>query len=142
MLDFNYTIFIQFLNLLVLLILLHFLLFKPILKALSKRQSAIHSLEEKAETSKKEVDGLGRVYEERIKERKHPIIEGREAALKEAHSASMKVIEEARRELTEELAKIKDSVRQEADKTLEALKSEADRLSSEIVQKILKRGTR
>lgn len=139
MLEFNYTIFIQFLNLLVLLVLLHFLLFKPILNALKKRQAAIENLSERAEGSRWAVETLGKEYEEALKVRKQPIMEERETGLKEAHSASMKVIEEARRELTEELAKVKESVRQEAEKTLEALKSESDRLSMEITEKLLKR---
>ena len=49
MIDFNYTILIQFANFLVLLILLNFLLFKPVLKALSKREKTIGSFFEKAQ---------------------------------------------------------------------------------------------
>ncbi len=139
MLDFNYTILIQFLNFLVLLVLLNFLLFKPVLNALKKRQSTLQSMSEKAEYSKQEVDTLGKTYEESLKEKKQPIFAERESGLREAHSASMKVIEEARRELTEELAKVKGAVKAEAQKTLEALKTESNRLSSEIAQKILKR---
>ncbi len=141
MLDFNYTILIQFFNFLVLLILLNFLLFKPILNALKKRQATLTALSEKAETSRQEADTLGRTYEEGLKQKKQPILEERESTLKEAHAASMKVIEEARHDLTEELAKVKDAVKTEAQKTLEALKAESDRLSGEIVQKILKRST-
>ena len=46
MLEFNYTILIQFLNFLILLILLNLLLFKPVLNALRKRKASIQSLSE------------------------------------------------------------------------------------------------
>ncbi len=140
MLELNYTILIQFLNLLVLLVLLNFLLFKPILNALKKRQATIEDLSEKAEGSRGAVESLSKEYEETLKARKQPILDEREATLKETHSASMKVIEEARRDLTAELAKVRESVRREAEKTLDALKGESDRLSLEIAEKILKRG--
>jgi vacuolar-type H+-ATPase subunit H len=67
-------------------------------------------------------------------------MEQREGSLKEAHAASMKVIEEARRELAGELAKVKETVKKEAGKTLDALLGESDRLAVEILQKITKRG--
>ena len=140
MIEFDRTILFQFVNLLIVLILLNFLLFKPILNALKKRQASLRALSEKAEGSRAEAEELERNYEDSLKERRLPVVEGRDAGLKEAQGASMKVIEEARRELTEELAKVKDAVKKEAARTLEALKTESDRLSSEIVEKLVKRG--
>ncbi len=140
MIEFNYTLFIQFFQFLILLILLNFFLFKPILGSLARRRTAIESLVGKAEDNRQEAEALTKTYEEKLKERKLPIMEQREAALKEAHAASMKIIEEARRELAEELAKVKETVKTEAGKTLDALLGESDRLAVEIAQKITKRG--
>ena len=140
MIDFNYTLFIQFFQILILLALLNFFLFKPVLNGLKKRHLAIQSLAERAEDNRKVAETLTKTYEETLKERKQPIAEQREAALKDAHASSMKVIEEARRELGEELAKVKDAVKKEAEKTLEALLGKSDLLAAEITQKITKRG--
>ena len=139
MLDFNYTILIQFLNFLILLILLNFLLFKPVLNALRKRKASIQSLSETVSQTQDEAGNLARGYEDGMKEGKRPIFDQREAALREANAASMKVIEKARHELTEELTKVKETVRSEAELTLKALQPEADKLSLEVAQKILKR---
>jgi F-type H+-transporting ATPase subunit b len=141
MINFDKTILYQFANLIIVLIFLHFFLFKPILSALNKRRTTIQSLSDQVGGSAAAVADLGRSYEERLAQEKSPVIEERDNSLKEAHSASMKVIEEARRELTEELAKVKDTVKQETEKTLEALRGESDRLASEIVKKLVKRGT-
>jgi F-type H+-transporting ATPase subunit b len=136
----NSTIFVQFAQLLVLLILFNFLLFKPILNALKKRQGTLESLAAKGEGNRHEAEGLGRAYEERLKEGKLPITEERDGLLREAHAASMKAIEEARQELAVELAKVKDTVKMEADRALVALEGASDRLASEVVGKIMKRG--
>ena len=140
MIEFNYTLFIQFFQFLILLILLNLLLFKPILGSLARRRTAIDSLVGKGEDNRQEAEALAKTYEEGLKERKLPIMEQREASLKEAHVASMKVIEEARRDLAGELAKVKETVKEEAGKTLDALLGESDRLAVEIAQKITKRG--
>jgi len=135
----DFTIFIQFLQFLILLILFNFLLFKPILKALKKRQGTIDSLSTRAEANRHEAEGLGKTYEEQLRAKKLPLIEERNELLKQATSASMKMIEEARQELAEELVKVKDTVGAEADRALEALRADSDRLASEVVEKIMKR---
>ena len=137
----NLTLFVQFLQFLVLLILFNFLLFRPIMNALKKRQGAIESVAAEAMENQREAEVMGKTYEERLRELRLPVTEERESLLKQAHSASVKTIEAARQELAEELVKVKDSVKAEADKALEALEVEGDRLASEVVEKIMKRST-
>ena len=138
----NLTLLVQFLQFLVLLILFNFLLFKPIMNALKKRQGAIDTLANESSGESTRSRSHGKIYEEQFRERKLPVTEERDSLLKQAQSASMKTIEAARQELAEELVKIKDSVKVEADRALDALKGEADRLASEVVEKIMKRSTR
>ena len=142
MLDFNYTILVQFANFLILLILLNFFLFKPVLKALKKRQRFMQSLSEKVDEESRQATEIEKSYEDSAKERRRPILNQREAMVKEAQAASMKVIEEARRELTSELDKMKERVKAESNAALQRLSGEAGRLSQEVVARILKRGGR
>ena len=74
--DPDLTIFIQFLQFLVLLILFNFLLFKPVMKALKKRQGAIDSLAAKAEENRHEAEVMGKTYEEQLREQKLPVTGG------------------------------------------------------------------
>ena len=60
--------------------------------------------------------------------------------VREAQAASVKIVEEARRELTSELDKLKERVKIESDEALKRLAGEADRLSQEVVERILTRG--
>jgi len=140
LLDFNYTILVQFANLIILLILLNFLLFKPVLKALARRRAFIQALSEKVEEDNRQAAEIEKSYEDSARERRRPILDSREATVKEAQTASMKVIEEARRELTSELDKMKERVKAESDAALQRLSGEADRLSQEVVARILRRG--
>jgi F-type H+-transporting ATPase subunit b len=142
LLDFNYTILVQFANLLVLLILLNFFLFKPVLKTLNRRRSFIQALSEKVQEENRQATQIEKSYEERARERRRPILDQREATVKEALAASMKVIEEARRDLTTELDKMKERVKAESDAALQRLSGESDRLSQEVVARILGRGGR
>jgi F-type H+-transporting ATPase subunit b len=140
MIDFNYTIFIQFANFLILLVFLQFLLFRPILNTLEKRKSTLDALAARVEQLRGDATALGRTYDESAKEKKRPILDQRESALKDAHAGSMKIIEEARHRLSAELEQIKGTVRNEADQALRSLTEKTGQLAAEVVAKIMKRG--
>ncbi|HAR95026.1 MAG TPA: hypothetical protein DCR97_03540 [Deltaproteobacteria bacterium] len=140
MLDFNYTILIQFANFIVLLILLQIFLFRPVLTALKKRKDALGSLAKRVEELRDDTAALGRNYDESAKEKKRPILEQRESSLRDAHAGAMKIIEEARQRLTAELDKIKVTVRTEADQALQSLTEKTSQLAAEVVAKVMRRG--
>lgn len=139
MIEFNYTLLIQFFNFLILLFLLNIFLFKPVLKAINKRENTLGSLFDRVERVKQEVAKLEQAYTEGATERRKPILEEREIALKETQQSSMRLIEQARAELSEQLAKVKAEIETEGQKISEALKGEVEKLSSEVAQKILQR---
>ena len=138
-LDFDYTLLIQFANFLVLLVLLNFFLFKPVLKSLARRRAYMQSLSDKVQEENRGATEIETNYEETARERKKPILEQREVTVKEAQAASIKVIEEARHDLTSELDKMKERVKAESDAALQSLSGEADRLSQEAAARILGR---
>ena len=133
------TIFIQFANFLIVLILLNFLLFKPVLGALKKREGAIQSLAERVEKAKQDAKDFERQYDEVTQEKKKPILESKDAALSEANTGATKIIEKARQELTEELSRIKGEIEIEGKKVYDTLRADVDKLSGEVAVKILKR---
>ena len=135
----NVTILYQFANFLILLILLNFLLFKPIMRAINKRQGTIQSLADRVEKAKKDAGDFEKQYDEVMHEKKRPIIESKDAALSEANAGATKIIEKARFDLADELARIKGEIETEGNKVYAALRADVDRLSGEAAQKILKR---
>lgn len=139
MIDFNLTLLVQFFNILVLLLLLNLLLFKPVLKALNKREKTLGSLFDNIEGIKNETVRLEQTYTDGSLDRKKPILDGKEAALVEAHKSSMHLIEEARAELANELVKVKNEVERESKRISDALKGDVEKLSTDVVEKLLKR---
>lgn len=135
----NYTIFIQFFNLLVVLVFLNFFLFKPVLRALLKREDAISSSVDGAKSLEEDTRNLERAYDEGLKEKKRPVVETRDAMISEAHNTSLRMIEEARAELNEELTKIRGKIADESRQVLEKLKMDVDRLSGEAAERIIQR---
>ena len=133
------TIFIQFANFLIVLILLNFLLFKPVIGALKKREGAIQSLAERVEKAKQDAKDFERQYDEVTQEKKKPILESKDAALSEANTGATKIIEKARQELTEELSKIKGEIEIEGKRVYDTLRADVDKLSGDVAEKILKR---
>ncbi len=139
MIDFNYTLLIQFFNLLILLIILNFLLFRPVLRAMGKREGTINSLTDRIQKAKEGTGTIEKEYEEKSREKKRPIMANRESTLAEAHTASMHIIEKARAELSGELERVKSEIEGESKKVFDSLKTDVERLSKEVAQKILQR---
>ncbi|MBA4390764.1 MAG: hypothetical protein C0399_07485 [Syntrophus sp. (in: bacteria)] len=139
MIDFDKTIIYQFVNFLILLILLNIFLFKPVLRALSKREDTIKSLTDGAEEAKGGAKDFEKRYDELTREKKKPILESKDTAISEAHNNAVKVIEKARHELTADLTRIKSEIKVEGARVYESLRTDVDRLSSEVAEKILKR---
>jgi F-type H+-transporting ATPase subunit b len=135
----DFTIFIQFANFLIVLILLNFFLFKPVIGALKKREGAIQSLAERVEKAKQDAKGFEKRYDEVTQEKKKPILESKDAALSEANTGATKIIEKARQELTEELSRIKGEIEIQGKRVYDTLRADVDKLSSEVAVKILKR---
>jgi F-type H+-transporting ATPase subunit b len=133
------TILYQFANFLIVLILLNFLLFKPVIGALKKREGTIQSLAERVEKAKQGAKDFEKQYDEVIHEKKKPILESKETALSEANTGATKIIEKARLELTEELSKIKGEIEIEGKRVYDTLRADVDKLSGEVAVKILKR---
>jgi F-type H+-transporting ATPase subunit b len=133
------TIFIQFLNFLVVLWFLNRFLFKPVVGALKKREGAIHSLAERVEKAKQGAKDFEKQYDEVTHTKKKPILESKDAALSEANTGATKIIEKARQELTEELSRIKGEIEIEGKRVYDTLRADVDKLSGEVAVKILKR---
>jgi F-type H+-transporting ATPase subunit b len=139
MIEFNITLLIQFFNLLVLLFLLNFLLFKPVLKAINKREKTLGSLFDNVDDTKQEAVKLEQAYVDGTTKRKKPILDDKESALMDARKTSMSLIETARAELSDELSKVKAEIERESKSISDALRGEVDKLSTEVAEKILKR---
>ncbi len=139
MINFDVTILYQFGHFLLLLIILNFLLFKPVLKALDKRYNTLQGLTDGLEKAKSDTVDLEKGYDLAYVEKRKPILGSRDALIVEANKEAVHVIEKARTELSEELARIKSGIEAEGKKVYDALMADVSKLSMEAAQKILRR---
>ena len=133
------TIFYQFANFLIVLIFLNIFLFKPILGALKKRQQTIQSLVQGVEGTRKQTQDFEKQYEDVSNEKKRPILENKDATIAEANAGAVKIIEKTRSEMAQELARVKVEIESEGKKVYETLRTDVDRLSRSVAEKILQR---
>lgn len=139
MIEFDYTILIQFFNFLIVLIILNFLLFKPVLRAIEKRDETIRSLSTQAEELNREFENLKTRYEEFYKDRVRPIYEEKERIVSQAVKDMVSSLEEIKKGVFEELNALRVSLERERERIKEEMESKLGMISKEIAEKVLSR---
>lgn len=130
---------IQFVNFLVLMLVLNIFLFKPIRKVMADRKARIDGARERAAAVDKDVQEKMALYEARLREIKAKANAERDALRSDALREEAAVIEKARKEAAESLSSIKSRVAKEAADAKEFLTVQARSLSLEICEKVLGR---
>ncbi len=139
MINFDVTILYQFGHFLLLLIILNFLLFKPVLRALEKRSGTLQGLSDGLEKAKTDTVDLEKNYDLAYVEKRKPVLGNRDSIIAEANKEAVHVVEKARNELSKELARIKGEIESEGKKVYDSLMADVGKLSAEAAQKILRR---
>ena len=139
MINLDMSFVFQFVNFLLLMLVLNLFLFKPIRKILADRQAEISGAKEKSATVDKEVQEKLALYEARMREIKARATDERSVLKKEAQTEEAAILDKARKEATDTLSAIKNKVAKEAADARLILKEQALSLSSEICEKVLGR---
>jgi F-type H+-transporting ATPase subunit b len=131
--------FVHLFNFLTILVLLNFLLFRPILKLLRERSERISgTLEEARQLQKRSEEAMAELNREigAAKEKARNIFLQFQ---KEGFNEQRKILEKAREKSVEIIEKAKLELRDDADKARTLLREESSRLSLEIARKVLGR---
>jgi F-type H+-transporting ATPase subunit b len=135
----NYSVFIQLINFIVLLVVLNFVLYKPIRGILAKRKEKIAGLNgdittstEGAKSKQDELDNLRM-------EANRQGAQAREELKGEGQAEERKLIDAATAEMEASVAKVRKQVSEEIGKAREELKGEVQAFGRELAQKILGR---
>jgi len=130
---------IQFVNFLLLMLVLNIFLFKPIRKVMADRKAQIDGARERAAAVDKDVQEKMALYEARLREIKAKAHAERDALRADALREEAALIEKARKEAADSLSSIKARVAKEAADAKEFLTVQARSLSLEICEKVLGR---
>jgi F-type H+-transporting ATPase subunit b len=137
--DINIAFVVQIVNILLLMVILNFFLYRPIRKVLSERNAELAGAREKTAAVDNEVQEKMALYESRLREVKSKASDEKGAMLKVARQEEAAILDKARGEATDSLNAIKNKVAKEGADARLMLKEQALSLSREISEKVLGR---
>ncbi len=139
MVDINLTLFIQMANFLVLIVILNYLLYKPILSILDKRKQRLDESEEEIKRLNQTVEQKAAEYEEKLRQAKQAALDKKSEILKEAAESAKAIIDEKRGKIPAMLAEFQARVNKEVESARQVLRNQSEKISSEIAEKVLGR---
>ena len=141
MIEFDYTLLIQFANFLLLLIFLKFFLFDPVLSVMRQRESTLSSLSLSKEERLMEAERKRQAYEEALRQKKVPILEERDLLLLEEKKRVEAFLEREKAEIQKELSNLREELKRQERRMIEGLQPQVERLSQGLAGRILKEWT-
>lgn len=137
MLELNAWFFVLIVNFLVLLYILNVILYKPLLRLFAERDDSINgSLNAAKDMHARREDALATMHRE-LQEARNRAREVFERARQEGLSRQKGILEGANKQASEFIEKAKGELRTEAGKARQALRSDVEKFSDEIVRKLV-----
>ncbi len=123
--------------LLLLYLVYHFVVHKPLERVLAERRSRTEGAIEKARADVAAAEAKTAEYENRLREAKLAVFRIQEQRRKEAQSVRAAAIAEARAKADVQVKQARENIERDIASTKVGLQSEADRLANEIITRIL-----
>ena len=139
MIKLDWTLFLQFINFVVLMAVLNALLFKPLRAALQARREAIEGSKAKGQDIDEQVQAQIARYEAQLQEARQQGGQERAALRKTAQEEEARILGDASQKSAEKLQTIKEQIEEEAGAARQALRNETEALAKEIAGKVLGR---
>lgn len=140
MINLDHTLAIQIVNFLLLILILHFILYKPIIKIIEKRTTMITESGDEVNSLNKSVDEKIAAYEEKLRQARMEAVKQRDALKEGGADRAKQIIEVARNEISETIAGLKAKMEKERDDARTILLEGTRGIAREISEKVLGRG--
>lgn len=140
MINLDHTLAIQIVNFLLLILILHFILYKPIIKIIEKRTMMITESGDEVNSLNKSVDEKIEAYEEKLRQARMEAAKQRDALKEGGADRAKQIIEVARNEISETIAGLKAKMEKERDDARTILLEGTRGIAREISEKVLGRG--
>jgi len=135
----DWTIFLQFVNFLVLMIALNALLYRPLRRVLAQRRGTIEEGHARARDLRGQIDEKMAAYQQQLQEAKQKGAQEKAELRKQAGRQEADILGAAHQEASDHVQKIKSQVAAEAADAQTTLKKETDALAGMIAAKVLGR---
>lgn len=139
MISIDWTILVQFVNFLILMVVLNILLYRPLRKIMIERQEAIDGGHQKAQDLESSIKEKMDSYQDKLQQAKTEGVRDANDLRAEAGKEELEILSAARNSADKELAGIKSKVAQEVDAARTTLNKETKSLASLIASKVLGR---
>ena len=139
MVDIDSTLFIQIINFLALIFILNQLLYKPILQIMDRRKGIFDSTEAEIKRLQDTIDQKMAEYEAKIAQAKGEAMAQRGEIQKEGAEKGKDILDGARVEIQKMMDDFQIRMTQEVDGARTVLRSQSERISKEIAEKVLGR---
>ncbi len=137
MLEVNKWFFVHLINFLVLLVLLNYILFKPLLCLLARRSDHIKGSLDSAHTMDKEKDAQLQQIETKLSEARNKARTTFEELSKEGIAQQKEQVDMSQKEAAEINKRAKEDLERETQRTKESLRKEVETFSRMIVEKMV-----
>ncbi len=139
MIKIDWTLFLQFVNFMILMAVLNALLFKPLRAALQARKATIEGSRAKVQDIDEQVQAQISRYETQLQEARQQGALARAALRKTAQEEETRILGAAKETAGVKLQSIKEQIQTEAEAARQALRKETETLAKEIAGKVLGR---
>jgi F-type H+-transporting ATPase subunit b len=140
MVELNYTVWIQMANFLALILVLNFLLYRPVLKIIEKRNKKIEESKEEVRSLDETIERKLAQYEEKIRQARAEAALQRDAVKAEGTEQSKEMIGKVREEISKKLEGFKAQLQKETDSARDVLREQTKAIAAEVSEKVLGRG--
>lgn len=140
MIEINTTFWIQLVNFVILMFVLNVILYKPVLKAMDKRRQYLQDLDDEVTSLEKSVDEKMADYEETLRQARLDAMTERADVQRQASDEGKAINDAARQEISQIMEGFKKKIEKELADARKILKSQAEKISVEISEKVLGRG--
>jgi F-type H+-transporting ATPase subunit b len=135
----NFTLLIQLINFVVLLLILNAILYKPILAKLKERADTMAKDREKALELEQEVQDQENRHQEELAKARQTAAQEKNALMAEAKKGEAEILDKARAEAAAIVDNMKATIQSESEEVRKSLKEDMTPLAQSITKKILGR---
>ncbi len=139
MIKLDWTLVLQFINFMILMVALNALLFKPLRAALQARKETIEGSKAKVQDIDEQVQAQIARYEAQLQEARLQGGQERAVLRKTGQEEEGRILGDANRNAADKLQTITAQIQKEADSARQELRSETEALAKEIAAKVLGR---
>lgn len=139
MVELNSSLLIQLVNFLVMIFLLNAILYKPIVGVLERRKKHLQDLDEEVKSLDRTVKEKMAAYEDKLRLARQQAMTEREGVRKKASDEGKVVTDEAKNQISGMMEELKAKMAVEMEEARSVLKSQAEKISMEISEKVLGR---